>query len=87
MDKKYVFISYSSAEYSEAKLVRDVLTENGIQCWMAPDSIPIGSSYAMEIGIAIENCEMFLLILSQKSQESAWVEKELDSAINGHKIR
>ncbi len=86
MNDKYVFISYSSAEYTEAALVRNVLTENGIKCWMAPDSIPVGSSYATEINVAIENCGIFVLVLSEKAQNSAWVEKELDSAITRHKI-
>ena len=71
---------------TEATLVKNVLTDNGIPCWMAPDSIPIGSSYASEIKVAIENCTVFVLVLSEKAQSSAYVEKELDSAITGHKI-
>lgn len=71
---------------TEATLVKNVLTDNGIPCWMAPDSIPIGSSYASEIKVAIENCTVFVLVLSEKAQNSAYVEKELDSAITGHKI-
>jgi hypothetical protein len=48
---------------------------------MAPSSIPIGSSYANEIPVAIRNCRMFLLMLSTRSQESQWVQKEVSLAL------
>lgn len=48
---------------------------------MAPQSIPAGSDYASEIPKAIENCSTFILYLSEESQESKWVPKELDLAI------
>ena len=43
--------------------------------------IPVGSNYAREIPRAIRECDLFLLILSKESQESVWVEKEVDRAI------
>lgn len=84
--KHDVFISYKAEEYVEASWVKSVLEENGFTCWMAPASIPGGSSYADEIENAIINCSVFVLILSQKAQESKWVKKELDVALNKEKI-
>ena len=81
-----VFISYKSEEYGEANNVRKILTANGISCWMAPESIPMGSNYTQVIPAAIENCKVFLLILSEKSQRSRWVALELDRAMNAGKI-
>ena len=81
-----IFISYKSEEYPEASWVKSVLEENGLSCWMAPMSIPGGSSYAEEIEDAIENCRVYVLILSQKAQESKWVQKELDMALNREKV-
>lgn len=87
MAEKYdVFISYKAEEYTEASWVRSVLEENGLTCWMAPASIPGGSSYADEIDDAISNCGVFVLVLSQKAQESKWVKKELDMALNKEKV-
>lgn len=86
MDKKQVFISYKSEEFEEANWVRGVLETNGISCWMAPMCITGGSSYAVEIPQAIRNCKVFVLILSEKSQESKWVPREVDQAINENKI-
>ena len=81
-----VFISYSSAEMSQAETVRNVLEENGIPCWMAPRDIPGGSNYTKEIPTAIRGCQVFVLILSQNAQKSQWVLRELDSAVNSGKV-
>ena len=83
---KEVFISYKSEEFEEANWVKDVLETNGISCWMAPMCITGGSSYAKEIPQAIRNCKVFVLILSEKSQMSKWVPREVDQAINEGKI-
>ena len=82
MPNKDVFISYKSDEYAQAIWVKDALETNGISCWMAPMSIPGGSSYASEIENAIKGCRVFVLILSKKAQGSRWVTKELDRALN-----
>ena len=76
-----VFISYSSKEKEIADLVRETLENNGISCWMAPESIPASSGYAAEITEAISNCKVVVLILSYPSMESKWVTKEVDFAI------
>lgn len=81
-----VFISYKSDEFDEACWVKDRLEESGVSCWMAPMSIQGGSSYAEEIPKAIRDCSIFVLILSEKVQESKWVPRELDQAINNGKV-
>lgn len=86
MKNKDVFISYKSEEFDEAEWVRSTLENNGVSCWMAPSCIPGGSNYAVEIPQAIRNCKVFVLILSEKSQHSKWVPRELDQAINESKI-
>ncbi len=81
-----VFISYKTEEFDEANWVKTTLETNGISCWMAPLSIPGGSSYAVEIPQAIRAAKVFVLILSEKSQLSKWVPRELDQAINSEKM-
>lgn len=81
-----VFISYSSIDYAVASNVRSILRQNGIECWMAPESIPAGSDYGEEIPTAIEACDAFVLVLSENSQNSKWVPKEIDLAITNDKI-
>lgn len=81
-----VFISYKSEEFQETDWVRQQLESGGISCWMAPNSITGGASYATEIPQAIRSCRVFVLILSRRAQLSQWVPKELDQAINCGKI-
>lgn len=81
-----VFISYSSIDQLQAETVRSVLEKNGIPCWMAPRDIPGGSNYTKEIPVAIRGCQVFVLILSENAQNSQWVLKELDSAVNLGKV-
>ena len=85
MADKKVFISYKSEDYENALWVRQVLESNGISCWMAPESIPGGSNYAVEIPQAIKGCSVFVVVVSTLCQESKWVPRELDQAINANK--
>ncbi len=80
-----VFISYSSKQYEIAKTVFDYLTRNGISCWMAPDSIPIGSDYQEEIPIALSNISSLILLLTKDVEESRWVKKEVGTAVGANK--
>lgn len=80
-----IFISYSSKDYNAALAIKGMLVENNLDCWMAPESIPMGGDYSSEIPDAIESCDVFLLILSMQSQISNWVPKELDLAITYNK--
>lgn len=81
-----VFISYSSKEASKAYAIKDVLEKNDISCWMAPESIPDGSDYTHEIPVAIRNCKVFLVLISNISQTSIWVKNEVDTAVNSNKV-
>ncbi len=84
-NKKEIFISYKSDEFNDALYVKTTLENNGFSCWMAPMDIAGGSNYASEIPKAIENCKIFVLILSDKAQNSKWIPKEVDQAISADK--
>jgi hypothetical protein len=76
-----VFISYSSAQRDLADTMKNFLEEHGISCWMAPYSIPSGSSYQAEIPAALNNTSAVVLLLSEDSEKSRWVQKEVGSTI------
>lgn len=78
---KYAFISYSSREQSVADSMRNVLIQNEIETWMAPYNIPVGGKYSASITSAIKNCYCVILILSNISQNSEHVSREIDLAI------
>ena len=83
---KSVFISYSTADTATTELIRDGLEVTGIACWMAPRDIAPGQDYAEQIINAIEGCTVLLLVLSETSNHSQYVIKEVERAIAKHKI-
>lgn len=78
----YVFISYSSKDAAEAERLRRLLRERGVETWMAPGDIPAGQKYAGVIVSAIRGCACFLLVLTENTQSSTWVPKEVERAVS-----
>ncbi len=84
--KSYVFISYSGNESEAARKIKDILVENGIECWMAPDSIDAGERYNEVLPPAVRNCAAFILMLSDEAQKSKYVSSELSIAFDSDRI-
>lgn len=82
----YAFLSYSTKNQQAADAMRNLLRKEGIETWMAPGDIPAGSRYAQVINQAIKGCSCFVLILSEDSQNSIWVAKEVERAVNYRKL-
>ncbi len=78
----YAFISYSTKNQASADSMRSILESHGIKTWMAPYDIPIGSRYAQVINLAVKDCSCFVLMLTNDAQNSVWVAKEVERAIN-----
>ena len=85
MNNPYVFISYSTVETDVASKVWDYLRANGVNCWMAPQCIQGGSDYTRSIPDAISNCDAFIVVCSENSQNSYWVKSEIIEAITCHR--
>ena len=84
-EKDYWFISYCSKDSHIVDVLVEILKNCGIAYWKAPEMIPAGSNYAKEIPKAINGCSLFLFVVSEASQDSIWVEKEVDMAIGYRK--
>lgn len=82
----YVFISYSSKNKDEADSIKSLLNQNHINTWMAPYDIPPGRKYAEVINKAIKGCDCFALLLTNDSQDSNWVAKEVERAVHYRKL-
>ena len=74
------FISYSSKDQDFAERVHADLQNKGVRCWFAPEDLKIGARTRPAIDEAIRVRDKLLLILSEKSIESDWVEKEVETA-------
>lgn len=77
-----VFISYSSKQKQIAHDICQVFQQQGIVCWIAPESIPTGSNYLEEIASAINTTRILVLLLTEDAMHSTWVQKELIAACN-----
>lgn len=82
----YAFISYSTKDKDIANEIKNLFNENDIDTWIAPNNIPAGSKYAEVINKAVKNCSCLVLLLTNNSQSSMWVAKEVERAINYKKV-
>lgn len=75
------FISYSSNDDEFAKRLHADLQDNGVRCWFAPEDLKIGERIRPGIDEAIRLHDKLLLILSEHSVSSQWVEQEVETAL------
>lgn len=80
-----VFISHASGDIQLAQQICQKLEANNLRCWIAPRDIPAGS-YPEQIDDGINNCRCLLLILSESSNHSKWVLREITTAANLNKV-
>lgn len=81
----YAFISYSTKNQSAADAMRALFKKHDIDTWMAPYDIPAGSEYAEVLYDALSGCSCLVLMLTDVSQNSQWVRKEVNIAITNGK--
>ena len=75
------FISYSSKDQEFAKRLYNDLQSEGVRCWFAPEDIKIGDKFRLRIDESIRVYDKLLLVLSEHSVSSQWVEKEVETAM------
>jgi hypothetical protein len=75
------FISYSTKDQDFVSGLHLDLQERGVRCWFAPEDLRMGDPFRIRIDEAIRGHDKLLLILSERSIASAWVEDEVESAI------
>jgi hypothetical protein len=80
-----VFVSYSKQDQERAQAIAESLEERGVTCWIAPRDVRPGRSYGDEIISGIERSLCFLLVLSESSNNSAFVAREVERAISKNK--
>lgn len=65
--------------------MRALFNKHEIDTWMAPYDIPAGSEYAEVLYDALSKCSCLVLMLTDVSQNSQWVRKEVNIAITNGK--
>jgi hypothetical protein len=73
-------IPYSTNDQEFAERLYNDLQGNGVRCWFAPHEMQGGKPIHEQIDQAIRRYEKLLLILSEHSIASGWVETEIANA-------
>ncbi|MCI8670336.1 MAG: toll/interleukin-1 receptor domain-containing protein [Lachnospiraceae bacterium] len=80
--EKYNFISHSSKDGAIATQLCKYLENHGKICFIAPRNIRSGRDYAEEIIDGIDNSQAMILLLSNHSNQSAHVLREVERAVS-----
>src|SRR5438045_1468739 len=75
------FISYSSLDENFAERLYSDLQDSGIRCWYAPEDLKIGEEIRVGIDQSIRLHDKLLLVLSETSVKSQWVQQEVETAL------
>jgi len=74
------FISYAHNDLAFAKRLHADLQDSGVRCWFAPEDLKIGQRLRPSFDEAIRLHDKLMVILSESSVKSQWVETEVETA-------
>lgn len=74
------FISHSSKDQEFADRLHADLQAKGIRCWLATEDLKIGDPFRQRIDEAVRRHDKLLVVLSEHSVRSSWVESEVEAA-------
>jgi len=74
------FISHSSHDQALAERVHADLCAKNLRCWYAPEDLNIGDRFQESIEESIRVFDKIMVILSETSLQSHWVEREVNAA-------
>ena len=78
MDSRYVFLSYSHDNKVIADIVEAALISAGVSCWIDHTGIRAAENYNSAIDRAIEDCSVFLALLSKSYVDKYYCEHEFN---------
>jgi len=74
------FISYATKDEDFVRRLHADLHDKGVRCWFAPEDMKIGAEILDALDEAIRLRDKLLLVLSEASIMSKWVEDEVTKA-------
>ena len=80
------FISYASADSVFVSQLYSDLQRAGVRCFYAPEGMKIGQPIRSTLEDALNSYDKLLLVLSSASLQSAWVEKEVETALDRERV-
>jgi hypothetical protein len=80
-DPRQVFISHAYQDAEFAHRLAGDLRKRGWRVWIAPESIRPGEKWVEAINRGLEECGVFLIVLTPAAVRSQWVKDETNVAI------
>jgi uncharacterized protein YjbI with pentapeptide repeats len=74
------FISYSNHDQAFAERLHADLQAKNLRCWFAPEDLKIGDRFQERIEESISVFDKVMIVLSEASVQSRWVEREVNAA-------
>jgi TIR domain len=75
-------LSYATEDQDFAEKLHADLTSKGVSCWFAPHDLKTGDKLRDKVYEAVQRQDKLLIVLSEHAIESAWVEEEVDVALD-----
>jgi hypothetical protein len=79
--ERVAFISHSSKDKPFVRKLAADLVASGVKVWIDEQNILVGDSIPEKIAQGLAESDFFLIVVSRNSVTSAWVKKELNSAV------
>ena len=74
-------MSHSSKDRRSATALAEILRAHGLKVWYSATNIAGAQQWHDEIGLALDLCDWFVLLLSPSALKSMWVKRELVFAL------
>ena len=81
------FISYSGKDRNFIEKLNTDLQKEGIRCWFAPEEMKMGDETRQRVNQQIRIHEKLLIVLSEFSIESPWIQQEVEAALEEEHAR
>lgn len=78
LTKPQVYLSYTMRDIEIAKMIAIRLREDGFEPWLAHEQIRPGDRWVDKIVDGIKKSQWVLLLLSENTSSSEWIEQEID---------
>ena len=80
-----VFLSHSSRDRRTATRIAAILRDHGIPVWYSQTHLRGAQQWHDEIGVALNRCDWFIVLVSKSAVASRWVKHELVFALNSQR--
>ncbi|HEY7405950.1 MAG TPA: toll/interleukin-1 receptor domain-containing protein [Candidatus Angelobacter sp.] len=81
VQERVAFISHSSIDKKFVRQLAADLVANGVQVWLDEQRIRVGDSIPEKVAQGLAESDFFLVVVSENSSKSSWVQKELNGAL------